>query len=124
MKTGYLCHVKVRLQSESEGESHAFGPGTADLLKRVARLGSLNKAAKEMEMAYSKAWRLIRATEADLGFELIERRARNGSNLTAECKQLLDVFDEMTSAAQTAAETVLEQSFLFAPIPAKNLKTK
>ncbi|NLW70276.1 MAG: LysR family transcriptional regulator [Eubacteriaceae bacterium] len=110
MENNYLCFVKLRLESDSQGERHAFGPGTADLLRGVERLGSLNKAAKEMEMAYSKAWRLIRATEADLGFDLIERKARDGSEITEECKALLVVFDEMTAAAQAAAQKVLSES--------------
>src|SRR5271157_5331534 len=37
-----------------------FGPGTHELLRRVDETGSLNRAAGDMGMAYSKAWRLVR----------------------------------------------------------------
>lgn len=49
-----------------------FGPGVAGLMERVEKYGSLSAACKEMGMAYSKAWKIIRAAEADLGFSLME----------------------------------------------------
>ena len=36
-----------------------FGPGVAELLERVREHRSLRAAAASMEMAYSKAWRII-----------------------------------------------------------------
>ena len=47
-----------------------FGPGVAQLLHRVERLHSLRAAAMEMEMAYSKAWTVIKNSENALGFKL------------------------------------------------------
>ena len=38
-------------------EEKAFGPGMVMLLREVERTGSLQKAAKNMNMAYSKAWK-------------------------------------------------------------------
>ena len=48
-----------------------FGPGVAQLLHRVERLHSLRAAAMEMEMAYSKAWTVIKNSENALGFKLL-----------------------------------------------------
>ena len=36
-----------------------FGPGVAELLERVREHRSLRAAAASMEMAYSKAWRIV-----------------------------------------------------------------
>jgi len=66
MRIGY----KVWLDNKGK----AFGDGPYELLKRVDKTHSLHRAAKEMGMAYSKAWRLIGAMEKRLGFLLIERK--------------------------------------------------
>ena len=66
MKIGY----KVWLDNDGK----AFGDGPCELLERVEGTHSLHQAAKEMGMAYSKAWRLIGAMENRLGFLLIERK--------------------------------------------------
>ena len=41
-------------------EEKAFGPGMVMLLREVERTGSLQKAAKNMNMAYSKAWKMLK----------------------------------------------------------------
>ena len=48
-----------------------FGPGVAELLRRVKELHSLRAAAASMAMAYSKAWTVIRAAEGCLGYKLL-----------------------------------------------------
>ena len=52
-------------------EEKAFGPGMVMLLREVERTGSLQKAAKNMNMAYSKAWHLIRSAEGDLPLQTV-----------------------------------------------------
>ena len=44
-----------------------FGPGVAELLERVREHRSLRAAAASMEMAYSKAWRIIHEAEEGFG---------------------------------------------------------
>ncbi|MCU1246008.1 MAG: putative transcriptional regulator, ModE family [Acidobacteria bacterium] len=41
-------------------ETIILGPGKADLLAAVERLGTLREAAAEMGMSYMRAWTLIR----------------------------------------------------------------
>src|SRR5258708_22454401 len=36
-----------------------LGPGKADLLEAIGRLGTLRDAAAEMKMSYMRAWKLI-----------------------------------------------------------------
>ena len=45
-------------------EGKCFGPGVAMLLRRVRTLRSLRAAAMDMDMAYSKAWTILRNAEA------------------------------------------------------------
>ena len=54
-------------------EEKAFGPGMVMLLREVERTGSLQKAAKAMNMAYSKAWKMLKGAEKEWGFALTER---------------------------------------------------
>ncbi len=98
---------KVRVKAFApEGDPKcAFGKGTAMLLRGVAAHHSLNKAAKEMQMAYSKAWKSINGTEEYFGFKLIERQAQHGSVLTEEGKRFLALYEE---AEKRASEAVME----------------
>ena len=40
-----------------------FGPGVAQLLRHVQEFHSLRSAAKAMNMAYSKAWTIVKRSE-------------------------------------------------------------
>ena len=49
------------------------------LMRRVRTLHSLRSAAIDMDMAYSKAWTILRDAERGLGFKLLhEGTARQG----------------------------------------------
>jgi molybdate transport repressor ModE-like protein len=69
-----------------EKEDKVFGDGPADILLRIDRYGSLNKAAQDIDMSYSQAWNLINNIEKRLGFKLIKRYkggfSGGGSKLT------------------------------------------
>ena len=56
-------------------EGKCFGPGVAMLLRRVRTLRSLRAAAMDMDMAYSKAWTILRNAERQLGVKLLQSRA-------------------------------------------------
>ena len=64
-------HCKVTLCLM--GDKRAFGPGVAELLEGVRRHGSLQGAARDMGMSYSKAWTVMRNAEEIWGFPLIRR---------------------------------------------------
>lgn len=61
-------HAKIRIYRTDRN----FGPGTMELMELVKLHGSLSAACKEMNMAYSKAWKMVGNAEADLGFSLME----------------------------------------------------
>jgi molybdate transport system regulatory protein len=103
------CIARLRIRNPGSDTRSAFGHGTAQLRQGIVELGSLNQAAKRMGMAYSKAWKSIRATEAHLGFELIERHAQHGSVLTEKGRQFLDCFLRAEEAAEKAAAEVFRE---------------
>ncbi|MDO5715813.1 MAG: LysR family transcriptional regulator, partial [Tissierellia bacterium] len=63
-------NAKMWITDEKKNEKF-FGKGPYDILKRVEELGSLNKAAKDMHMSYSKAFNVIKRSEKILGKPLI-----------------------------------------------------
>ena len=87
--------IKLSLQSQSGQDSAVFGSGVAQLCRGVEQWGSLNRAAKEMNMAYSKAWRIVKYTEASFGIQLLERNGAHGSILTSEGACSLHAYDEL-----------------------------
>jgi molybdate transport system regulatory protein len=100
--------IKLRLYSEEGGLSTAFGPGTARLLQGIEQHSSLYQAAKDMDMAYSKAWKSIRSTEANLGYSLIFRNGSFGSTLTDEGKKILTLYEEVLKVCEAAGGETLK----------------
>lgn len=73
--------------------TESFGPGTIELLERVDREHSLRKATASMNMAYSKAWKVLKNAESTLGFDLINAttggKGGGGAELTEEARRLV-----------------------------------
>ena len=92
-----------------------FGEGPCRLLRYVEKTGSLRSAAMEMEMAYSKASKLLKQAEANLGFSLTTRSAGGkdggGSKLTPEGKQWLRQYEAYRDACVTANQELYRQYF-------------
>jgi len=78
--------------------------GVSRLLKGVRDTGSLNMAAKTMGMAYSKAWRILKLVEGNIGAKLIDRYGARGSVLTAEGSKLLDAYLQLQDELSELAE--------------------
>ena len=92
-----------------------FGEGPCRLLQGVERTGSLRSAAMEMEMAYSKASKLLKQAEANLGFSLTTRSAGGkdggGSVLTPEGKRWLGQYEAYRDACVRANHTLYRKFF-------------
>jgi len=89
--------VRLTIFSDNQEEAGTFGKGVATLLEGIRNHGSLNASAKQIHMAYSKAWRIIKEAESCLGFALLERQGALGSTLTDEGLKLLDVYQQLES---------------------------
>jgi molybdate transport system regulatory protein len=96
--------IRLAISNEDSKSNSQFGRGVASLCLGVRTLGSLNAAAKEMKMAYSKAWRIIKETEAALDMQLLDRDGAHGSTLTPEGDRLLDAYLEVDELVQKYAE--------------------
>lgn len=101
--------ARLIIRSGSEDLPGAFGAGCAELLRGVEREHSLNRAAKDMGMAYSKAWRLMKEAEAHLGTRLLDRDGARGSQLTAAGKLALQSYDQIQGEISDLAQTRVEE---------------
>ena len=108
----FKCVARIRVRNAASSEGSDFGHGVAALLKGVKEQGSLNRAAKDMGMAYSKAWKTIKNTEAGLGFDLLERRAQHGSVLTDKGEDFLAAFTKAEESARRVAQKIFDEAGL------------
>ena len=96
-------------------EDKVFGPGIAQLLHRVVDHHSLRAAAISMNMAYSKAWTVLRTAENALGYKLLYSSAggKNGGGavLTPQGEQLLEQYDEFCRRMQAYGQDQFTQLF-------------
>ncbi|MGM9589175.1 MAG: NTP transferase domain-containing protein [Faecousia sp.] len=92
----------TKIQFFDDSGKKFFGEGPCQLLRLVEETGSLRCAAASMEMAYSKALKLIKQAESALGFPLTERcaggRDGGGSTLTPEGRAFLQQYEAYRDA--------------------------
>lgn len=92
-----------------------FGEGPARLLHAIEEHGSLRAAALSMNMAYTKALRIISNAEAALGFPLTRRavggRDGGGSRLTDEGKEWLSRYERYRDACIRANSALYTEFF-------------
>ncbi len=120
VRRGHLAPAQ-RIWLHDQGEP-MFGPGTLRLLVLVGETGSLHRAAKEMGMAYSKAWRIVKDAEDHLGFKLLERQiggaGGGGSALTTQAQRLVASFATMRAEADANLRRLFEKYFAHEPFAA------
>ena len=106
-------HPVISIRVFREGK--CFGPGAAELLRRVELHRSLRGAALSMDMAYSKAWTVMKRCEAELGFPLLHYatggKNGGGATLTAEATALLAAYDRYCSRLREVSKTLFLEEF-------------
>ena len=111
MEQKLTYNLAVRLFSDEK----CFGPGVAQLLHRVQELHSLRAAAMSMNMAYSKAWRIIKRSEELTGCKLLLSRTGGahggGACLTQDAEQILSDFTAFRKEVDTEIEKAFKKYF-------------
>lgn len=106
-------HVMMKLQIYNT--SPHFGKGIVSIMMLVRQGSSLRAACAQMGLSYSKAWRLLKSAEADLGIPLLDTQKggtkRAGSTLTPQGEELLDRYLAFEKEAQEAVFVAFEKHF-------------
>ena len=102
-------NIKVIYENPEADTRLAYGPGVAYICEGVRRLGKLDAVAKEMGMAYSKAWKIVGEAEDALGIKLLERQKSLGCWLTEAGERLLDSYLEFERQVLAFGEFSFEQ---------------
>lgn len=63
--------LKYHLKTSLIYKGEAIGPGVIRIMELVRETGTLSEAYKIMGLSSSKAWRIIKNAEEELGFKLI-----------------------------------------------------
>lgn len=97
--------LSLRVNLEPAGR---IGPGKIDLLEKIAALGSISAAARDMKMSYKHAWDLVEDLNRLFGKPLVSGQTggRNGggTELTPAGRAVVGRFRAMERAARSAAE--------------------
>lgn len=91
-------NIRSKIWIEVDDEP-VFGRGRRFLLEAIDKYGSINQAAKEINISYRKAWSYIKAMEERLKIKLVERHAGGknggGAKLTQDAKDFLNKYIEL-----------------------------
>ena len=92
-----------------------FGEGPCRLLKAIEQHGSMRAAAISMEMAYSKALRILKQAEDALGYPLTARaiggKDGGGSVLTPEGRHFLNQYELWRDACTKTNDALFKAVF-------------
>ncbi|SJZ88552.1 winged helix-turn-helix domain-containing protein [Selenihalanaerobacter shriftii] len=105
---------KIKLWLEVDDEI-VFGIGRLILLEKIDRLGSINKAANELNMSYRAAWGKIKASEERLGFKLVETKVGGskggGTELTSKAKKVMKKYQEYEELINQKVQKIFKNKF-------------
>ncbi|MFI3227026.1 MAG: LysR family transcriptional regulator [Clostridia bacterium] len=105
----FTLHVKLKKSDIF------FGNGICELLELIDEHHSINVACENMGMAYSKAWRIIKKAESELGYPVITRKIGGnhggGSVLTLEGKILLQKYKDFRAEVFQNTEEIFRKYF-------------
>jgi len=88
-----------------------MGTGRMRILASIDRTRSINKTAKELNMAYKTVWSKIKATEKNFGRPVIFSDRKKGSELTPEGRWLLEKYQELKQRCIETDDAVFEELF-------------
>lgn len=103
--------VRSKIWLAVDGEA-VFGSGREALFKAIDRLGSINKAAKDINLSYRKALSYIQTMEQRLGKTLVERKTGGlhggGASLTEDAREFMEKYEQL----EEGVNEMLDKKFL------------
>jgi molybdate transport system regulatory protein len=97
------------------GDDKFFGPGISALMHHVDTTGSLRKSCALMGMAYSKAWKIFKIAEKNLGYPLLHGSTGGSgggnSTITKEGREFLNRYDSFLLESSELVKQTFEKHF-------------
>jgi molybdate transport system regulatory protein len=94
-----------------------YSVGPMELFEKIEKYSSIKKATGAMGMSYTKALRIIRTVEEELGFPVVisEKGGNNRgmTKLTDKGKEVLETFKEIYNDTAAYAEKITAKKFKF-----------
>ena len=94
-----------------------FSVGPMELLEKIQEHSSIKRATEAMGMSYTKALRIIRIMEDELGFLVVESKKggsqRGTTILTEKGKKVLTAFQDIYEDVSAYAQKQLDEKFKF-----------
>jgi molybdate transport system regulatory protein len=94
-------------------DEYVFGFGAYKILKSIQREGTITKGAESLGMSYRYCWGLIKKIEKKLDTKLLETYkggtvGGGGARVTEEGLTLMEMFENLSEAFTTIAESTIE----------------
>lgn len=104
---GYSEHIRARFWITGEKGAYV-GIGRITLLEKIDEVGSINRAAKEMQMSYKKAWKLIEEMNQMFSEPLVLKehggKAGGGTQVTEKGQAVIRAFRQLETKFQRFLE--------------------
>jgi molybdate transport system regulatory protein len=105
--------VRIMLRGD-DGETF-MGVGVFWLLQGIQEHHSISQAARDMDLSYPKALRMLRNLEAGLGQPIVVRHrggaTRGGAELTAAGEEFLARYEKLEANVRRYAEAQFKKHF-------------
>lgn len=106
--------INILIQFRDTDGKPFLGRGPIGLLEEVRRCGSINQAAKNINMSYSKAHGLVKRLEAEMNLPLLEKtiggNRGGGTILTVAGEQLIEEYSQLEDQLKNMAIKALDQT--------------
>jgi xanthine dehydrogenase accessory factor len=114
-KDEWKADLEYRIRLRIYKKGLVFGPGICELLEKVEAQGSLSAACREMGMAYSKGWKIIKRAEEDFKTPLVHgtRGGADGGRmtLTDTAKEVIRCYNAMNQELDKQADKLFQKHF-------------
>jgi molybdate transport system regulatory protein len=94
-----------------ENNNIIIGEGRAKILEHIDQTGSMNQAAKLMQMSYKAVWSKIKTTEKHMNACIVHTDRKEGSRLSQTGKDLLAKYKLLKTQCISADDEIFGDIF-------------
>jgi molybdate transport system regulatory protein len=107
--------VKIFFASPGGHGEPFCGPGMIKLLEQINETGNVRRACEQMNMSYSKGWKLLSKLEVWLGYPVSVRQqgGKGGgeAHLTQEGIDFLEKYNAFTAECEASVKNIFNRTY-------------